>query len=143
MDLLAGGMHPNKALFMEGVGIVMRRWTALRMAVEMGWAGCDGEQRAQDLADALITYFEENGNRVEEFDVEDLLVETMSAEFCTQLEDDSEVLVAKSLCLLFRQSVQGQTDFLDSLRRLEASSPVPKIEAFSSDEESEASSDAE
>lgn len=125
-------MHPNKKLFVEGVHLLMGRWAALRMAVEMGWGGCDSEQKSIEFADGLIRYFEEGGAKIDETDVEEILIETMGSQFSTQLEDDSEILIARSLCLLFRQSVRGETTFLDTLRKRNAT-PMETIEVLADD----------
>jgi len=52
-----------------------------------------------------------------------MLLEVMSDEFCTLLEDGSEVEIAKAIWMLFQESVKGKTALLESLRQ-RASRPI-------------------
>lgn len=60
----------------------------------------------------------------------------MSTEFCTLLEDNSEREVAKSIWILFQESMKGKTLLLESLRRRVALSPIilPSKEDSTTDE---------
>lgn len=62
------------------------------------------------------------GRRIEPEDIEDALLESMSAEFGTILEDGSEVQIARDLCRLYRESIRGETALLDQLERRQESS---------------------
>lgn len=59
-------MHPNKRNFVEGIGIILKKWTALQLAVEMEWAGPFTSQKAVDLEESLIDYFEKGMVRYQE-----------------------------------------------------------------------------
>ena len=63
------------------------------------------------------------GKHIEREDIEDILLEVMSNEFCTLLEDGSEVEVAKAIWILFQESIKGKTNLLESLRQ-RASRPL-------------------
>lgn len=52
-------MHPNKRNFVEGLGLVLDRWVALQMAVEMGWGGHDTASKAEGFKAGLIDYFDQ------------------------------------------------------------------------------------
>lgn len=54
-------MHPNKKNFIDGLELILNKWTALRLAIEMEWGGPYTAQKAQDLHYSLVDYFE-NGN---------------------------------------------------------------------------------
>lgn len=78
------------------------------------------------------------GRSIECEDIEDILLEVMSTEFCTLLEDGSEREVAKSLWTLFQESIKGRTALLDSLRQRAARSPITlpsRTESTTDDEE--------
>ncbi len=51
-------MHPNKENFSDGVALILIRWTALQLAIEMEWAGPYTAQKAEDLHFSLVDYFE-------------------------------------------------------------------------------------
>jgi len=55
-------MHPNKKNFYDGLKIILDRWTALQLAVEMEWAGPNTEQKAEDLHFSLMDYIEKGMN---------------------------------------------------------------------------------
>jgi pre-rRNA-processing protein TSR2 len=57
-------MHPNKAKFLEGLSIIMKRWTALQLAVEMEWGGPSSSEKAKDFEESLAEYFENGTNTV-------------------------------------------------------------------------------
>lgn len=62
------------------------------------------------------------GRRIEPEDIEDALLESMSAEFGTILEDGSEVQIARDLCRLYQESIRGETALLEQLERRQESS---------------------
>lgn len=113
-------MHPNKQNFIEGLSIILKRWTALQLAIEMEWGGPHTVEKAQDLEDSLIDYFEKGeptlcylstdpwgcleGKALEQEDLEDILLDVMQDEFGTVLEDGSEVEVY-SLGLLYSKGI--------------------------------------
>ncbi len=120
-------MHPNKANFVEGLGLIFGRWVAMQMALQMEWAGPMTGEKVATFIEGLVDYFDREGRSIEEEDIEDILVTTMQDEFSTLLEDSSEVEVARAILTLFRESVQGRTKLLDVLRR-RATAPLPAAE---------------
>lgn len=103
-------MHPNKANFLEGLSIVMKRWTALQLAVEMQWGGHNAAEKAKDFEESLADYFEKGfefyyikiilkiiiieGKKLEPEDIEEILYDVMRDEFGAILEDESEIEVS-------------------------------------------------
>lgn len=53
----------NRGNFAYGLHLVLRRWPALRMAVEMEWAGPDSAAKAQQLEASLLEYFDRGAPR--------------------------------------------------------------------------------
>lgn len=51
-------MHPNKLNFVEGLDLVLERWVAFKMALEMEWGGHGTAQKAQEFKEGLVDYFE-------------------------------------------------------------------------------------
>lgn len=45
------------SLFVEGVGLVFRSWTALQMAVENGWGGSRSADKAEEMIEDTLYWF--------------------------------------------------------------------------------------
>jgi pre-rRNA-processing protein TSR2 len=143
-------VHPNKRNFIEGLGIIFSRWPALRMAVDMEWGGHDTVEKAQRFQDSLIDYFDRGtfthrpawysveGKNIEQEDIEDILLDVLCDEFCTMLEDGSEIEIAKTIWTLYQESIKGKTTLLETLRvRATRSLPVNIVKTATEDESSE------
>ena len=48
---------PTRPLFEEGLALVLRRWTALSLAVEHGWGGPQSTAKAEELYANLLEWF--------------------------------------------------------------------------------------
>ncbi|NXE58073.1 TSR2 protein, partial [Casuarius casuarius] len=84
----AGADMAAPALFAEGVRAVLGAWAALQVAVENGFGGTQGPEKAAWLAVALQDFFQRNAD-LEPEEVEDFLAEVMDNEFDTVVEDGS------------------------------------------------------
>lgn len=60
------------------------------MAVEMEWGGHNSAEKQALFKESLVEYFDKEGKNVEVEDIEDILIEVMSTQFNTLLEDESE-----------------------------------------------------
>ncbi|KAG2176230.1 hypothetical protein INT43_005464 [Umbelopsis isabellina] len=114
-------VHPNQAAFAEGLGYILKSWTALKLAVEQEWGGPDSIEKREWMAETLVEYFGANAKKLDEFDVEDILVQIMSDEFHTDLEDGSAFAVSKHLISLFNQCIHGDHSEVAKLREKFAS----------------------
>ncbi|XP_062454683.1 pre-rRNA-processing protein TSR2 homolog [Rhea pennata] len=94
------------ALFAEGVRAVLGAWAALQVAVENGFGGTRGPEKAAWLATVLEDFFQHNAG-LEPEEVEDFLAEVMDNEFDTVVEDGSLVQVSRQLVALFALAAQG------------------------------------
>ena len=45
--------------FEKGVKAIMSKWTAFRLAVDMGWGGQNSDGKAEDLEDDVLRWFYE------------------------------------------------------------------------------------
>lgn len=109
-------MHPNKRNFEEGLVIIVDSWAAMNMAIQMETAGPKTADLKEDFIDSLLEYFEKEATSILPNDLEDLLMDVMAGEFMINLEDGSEISVAKSILLLFGECIKGRTEYLDVLR---------------------------
>ncbi|XP_068780288.1 pre-rRNA-processing protein TSR2 homolog [Struthio camelus] len=94
------------ALFAEGVRAVLGAWAALQVAVENGFGGARGAEKAAWLAAALQDFFQRNAD-LEPEEVEDFLAEVMDNEFDTAVEDGSLAQVSRQLLTLFALAARG------------------------------------
>lgn len=51
-----GDLEPGP-FFESGIAALMNRWTALRLAVDNGWGGRDGEEKYLNLQDEILEWF--------------------------------------------------------------------------------------
>lgn len=109
-------MHPNKALFSEGLNIILRSWSALTLATTL----CiSTEDLRVDLHSSLMDHFSVHGTNIEPEDLEDILLEVMNTEAGVILEDESERQVAKMVWELYRECIRGERGMVDKLRARE------------------------
>ncbi|KAL0079290.1 Pre-rRNA-processing protein TSR2-domain-containing protein [Phycomyces blakesleeanus] len=108
--------HPNKLAFVEGVTYIFKSWTALKLAVEQDWGGVESAEKRDWMIQLMVDYFDKNGKKVEVDEIEDILIQIMSDEFQTLLEDDSAYLIAKHLVLIFNQCITGNFTEVVKLR---------------------------
>lgn len=120
-------VHPNQAAFTEGLTYVLQSWSALKLAVEQEWGGPDSIAKRDWMAETLVEYFgastycvdllrvlcwllliyrsSTDAKKLDEFDVEDILVQIMSDEFHTDLEDGSAYAVSSLSQLVAAQAI--------------------------------------
>ncbi|CAO3657875.1 unnamed protein product [Umbelopsis vinacea] len=131
-------VHPNQAAFTEGLTYVLQSWSALKLAVEQEWGGPDSVAKRDWMAETLVEYFGANAKKLDEFDVEDILVQIMSDEFHTDLEDGSAYAVSKHLVTMFNQCIHGDHSEVARLREKAASRTYqPAGQSANNDEDSD------
>ncbi|NXA14996.1 TSR2 protein, partial [Sapayoa aenigma] len=95
-----------RALFAEGVAAVLGGWAALQLAVDQGFGGPQGPEKAAWLSSALLDFFTQNAD-LEQEEVEEFLAEVMDNEFDTVVEDGSLQQVSQELLTLFSRVQRG------------------------------------
>ncbi|XP_026224314.1 pre-rRNA-processing protein TSR2 homolog [Anabas testudineus] len=96
----------SRELFTEGVRVVLHTWPVLQIAVDNGFGGVYGQQKADWMVDVVQQYFHDNAD-LQQCEVEDFLAELMDQEFDTVVDDGSLPQVSVSLLQLFSQWQQG------------------------------------
>jgi len=81
----AGAAAPDTALFSAAVTAAIHGWDPLVTAVQQGWGGDESEDIAMWLPSAVLERFGA-AERVYEDELEDFLVDVMSAEFNSEVE---------------------------------------------------------
>ncbi|KAL1925565.1 uncharacterized protein VTP21DRAFT_448 [Calcarisporiella thermophila] len=117
--------HPNKVAFTEGVKLLFRTWTALRLAVENEWGGYDSAEKRDWMVDVVVDYFEKKGKKVEPDELEEILLQIMNDEFTVALEDDSAYQIGKDLVKLYNECITGNHSRVQRLREQTQKTPLP------------------
>lgn len=101
--------------FEEGVQLVMSRWTALNLAVENEWGGRDSKEKAEQIMEDVLYWFEITKAPCP-LKLEEQLTAALDEDFHVVLEDGSSMQVAKDLVQLFEELSEGNQNLLQSLR---------------------------
>ncbi|XP_038154332.1 pre-rRNA-processing protein TSR2 homolog [Cyprinodon tularosa] len=96
----------SRELFTEGVRAVLQTWPVLQIAVDNGFGGVYGQQKADWMVDVVQQYFHDNAD-LQRWEVEDFLSQLLDQEFNTVVEDGSLPQVSTRLLELFAQWQQG------------------------------------
>uniref|UniRef100_A0A3Q3M6Z3 Pre-rRNA-processing protein TSR2 homolog n=1 Tax=Mastacembelus armatus TaxID=205130 RepID=A0A3Q3M6Z3_9TELE len=78
----------SRELFKEGVRAVLHTWPVLQIAVDNGFGGVYGQQKADWMVDVVQQYFHDNAD-LQQSEVEDFIAELMDQEFDTVIDDGS------------------------------------------------------
>lgn len=104
---LAASRHPQAAeAFKEGLGSVLRQWTALELAVFHQWGGPTSRQRADALAQELLDMYL-GPDKIYKDDVSLVLEDYLETNFSTICEDGSPDDLGELLCTMWRQCCEG------------------------------------
>lgn len=105
------------AIFCEGIALVLRRWTALQIAIDNDMAGVNSELKRTELYDNIVSYFAEEKVTVDE--LENSLYWYFEDEFKLQLEDESSNDVSMQLVKMYQEVVvEGNAASVQRLREL-------------------------
>ncbi|XP_068189341.1 pre-rRNA-processing protein TSR2 homolog isoform X2 [Antennarius striatus] len=96
----------SRELFAKGVQAVLQSWPVLQIAVDNGFGGVYGQQKADWMVDVVQQYFLDNADLQQE-EVEDFIAQLMDQEFDTVVDDGSLPQIAVSLLQVFSQWQQG------------------------------------
>lgn len=103
----AANRHPQAVeAFKEGLGSVLRQWTALELAVFHQWGGPDSKQRAESLQQELIDLFL-GPDEVYKDDITLILEDYLENEFNTICEDGSPEELGEMFCVMWRKCCSG------------------------------------
>ncbi|KAJ0047453.1 hypothetical protein NL108_000745 [Boleophthalmus pectinirostris] len=111
---MAASSSASRELFTAGVRAVLHNWPVLQIAVDNGFGGVYGQQKADWMVDVLQQYFHDNAD-LQQFEVEDYISTLMDQEFDTVVDDGSLPQISKDLLQMFGQWKQG------ALQQLQAS----------------------
>ena len=126
--------HPQaEEAFTQGVGSLLRQWTALELAVFHQWGGDDSRETAARLVDEIRQLFESEDRVYKDVspavfpfvgecpqDVSLLLEDYLESNFSTICEDESPDELGMIICDLYSQCGEGNFELVNSLTQKEA-----------------------
>lgn len=103
--------------FMDGVGSVLKQWTALELAIHHQWGGPSSTEKAIVLQRELIDLFL-GPDKVYKDDIALVLEDYLDTQFKTICEDGSPDDIGDILCTMWRQCLAGDFGLVkDTLAR--------------------------
>eukprot|EP00892_Ulva_mutabilis_P012337 jgi/Ulvmu1/9476/UM052_0045.1 len=121
MDLRSGSKvgagilrSAHRPQFEEGVNLVLKKWTALQLAVENQWGGRDSTEKADDMYNEILEWFYKRKEHYPD-ELEPLLETIILEDFNVQAEDGSPLQVSKALVDLYKQCLAGDFSLIQRL----------------------------
>ena len=102
----------ESVLFARGVIARLAIWATLRIAVKENWGGPGGSSKRTWFASIIVDSFEEQTPTPDDQYIEELLLQVMSDEFETVIEDGSAEDVAVDIVRLWDQTRIGKEDLV-------------------------------
>ncbi|KAH7281329.1 hypothetical protein KP509_36G041700 [Ceratopteris richardii] len=103
------------ALFHQGVGLVLSRWTALQLAIHNEWGGHSSHLKAQQLHNEVFEFLLRSKAPRCIDELEDLLDENLVQQFNTEAEDGSLEEVAEKLMSMYEECLEGRFEAVNEL----------------------------
>lgn len=97
----------------EAVQLCFDNWTALNLALDMGWGESDQKVSFIQEVSNYILHFQ-----VEQEDITILLEDVMEEKFSVILEDESAKDISRILLKVFQEHLAGQDQEISRLRKL-------------------------
>lgn len=95
-----------REVFIHAVRVLLSAWPVLQIAVDSGFGGAYGQQKAEWMVDVVQKYFYENSD-LDPTEVEDYISVLLDQEFNTVADDGSLAKLSQQLCSLFSECQQG------------------------------------
>jgi len=115
MDASENGLAPTPSsiLFARGVIARLAIWTTLRIAIQENWGGPHGPAKRTWLASSIVDAFQDQSEQPPDDQyIEEMLLQVMSDEFDTIVEDGSAESVAEDVVRLWGETQAGKTVLL-------------------------------
>ncbi|CAL8369792.1 unnamed protein product [Lota lota] len=135
----------TREVFKNAVRVLLSTWPVLQIAVDNGFGGAYGQQKAEWMIDVVGKYFYENSDLVPT-EVEDYISVLLDQEFNTVVDDGSLAQLSQQLCSLFSDCQQGAMERVQqtiaSLAQKNTGRAKVTVPAPSDEEESEEETEA-
>ncbi|XP_019713752.1 pre-rRNA-processing protein TSR2 homolog [Hippocampus comes] len=130
----------SRELFADAVRATLSAWPALQIAVDNGFGGAYGQQKADWLADVVQQYFHDNPDLAQD-EVEDFIGALMDQEFHTLVDDGSLPQMCVQLMRMFSQWQQGALQQLSHSIHLLTQKQAPRAKVTAPPGQSDSDSD--
>merc|ERR1712034_191785 len=91
----------------ERISKLLSQWTALQMAVQNEWGGCDSLEKSEQLAYDVLSWLFQSKELLQVEHLENLLHERLLLSFNTEIEDGSIEEVAEQLMIIREDHLHG------------------------------------
>jgi pre-rRNA-processing protein TSR2 len=118
MDIPETRPSATSVLFARGVIARLAIWATLRIAVKENWGGPGASSKRTWLASVIVDAFEEQKPIPDDQYIEELLLQVMSDEFETVIEDGSAEAVAVDIVHLWDETQIGKGDLVVKFEEL-------------------------
>ena len=108
----------SSVLFARGVIARLAIWATLRIAVKENWGGPGASSKRTWLASIIVDAFEEQTPTPDDQYIEEMLLQVMSDEFETVIEDGSAEAVAVDIVRLWDETQNGKSDLVINYEEL-------------------------
>ncbi|KAL7090553.1 hypothetical protein ACP275_12G048700 [Erythranthe tilingii] len=105
------------AQLLEGINLVLSRWTALRMVIENEWGGRGSLQKSQQLGGDIFRLLTQSKEEVSIRHVDDMLYDFMDT-LNTDIEDGSIEEISEKLMVMHEECLEGNFGSITSLREI-------------------------
>ncbi|KAF8812768.1 hypothetical protein BYT27DRAFT_6407698 [Phlegmacium glaucopus] len=118
MDIPETYPPASSVLFARGVIARLAIWATLRIAVKENWGGPGASSKRTWLASVIVDAFEEQTPTPDDQYIEEILLQVMSDEFETVVEDGSAEAVAVDIVRLWDETRIGKGDLVIKFEEL-------------------------
>ncbi|KAF9622620.1 hypothetical protein IFM89_032519 [Coptis chinensis] len=116
-------LNPNNLqICIEGINLILSRWTALQMAVQNEWGGRLSRQKSENLASDILNFFAQSKGPLYIDVLEDLLFVNTGEYLNMVVEDGSIEEVAEELMILHDELLHDTFNFIEKLRKSKSAS---------------------
>ncbi|KAL8159579.1 hypothetical protein V2J09_001116, partial [Rumex salicifolius] len=132
-----------RALFQEGISMVLSRWSSLQLAIENEWGGRNSREKALKLASDIFIWFTQTKGELYIDDLENLLDEAMLS-LNTEVADGSIEEVSYEMMSMHEECLGGNYDTIQRLRASTSQArPVQHVRQMESDDEEDDDNDGD
>ena len=133
--------NPSSVLFARGVIARLSIWSILRLAIQEGWGGPGATAKRTWIASEIVDAFETQNPIPDDQYIEELLLQILSDEFDTELEDGSAESVGVDIVRLWEETRLGKEDLVNKFEESAERMKEKKVELQVGEEEEEWSDD--
>ncbi|KAJ7978067.1 Pre-rRNA-processing protein TSR2 like [Quillaja saponaria] len=130
-------------IFIEGIALVLRRWSALQTAVENEWGGRHSHQKGEELGNDILSWFTQSKETLYIDDLENILEEGMLT-LNVEVDDGSVEEVAEKLMIMHEECLEGNFRSIEVLREANSKQPArPHVARVMNDDDDSDDEDGE